>query len=119
MDELFYKKRISDLYSATNIELLNAFYKEINFELIEREKQKQLLLSKIETNNALGIRTSLQDKKKLKQILDDEQEEITSGDNTLPDFVVAVFLSLQMPITNVFICEFLSLYKIAKKNNKK
>lgn len=115
MNKLFYEKKISDLYKGDN-RLLTEFYKELNIELFEKEKERLLLLSKQEVSRALNERISLKDRKRLKQLEEElENQEESEGNSSLPEFIVSVFANLMIPITDIYICEFLALYKIAKK----
>lgn len=114
--------KISDLYDG-NKEALTFFLEEINTETLLIYKEIALLEAEIAVFDFEKKRVPLSKKTRLAELKKKaEKENNNSGDGgtaTLEDFIVSVFLGMKQPISNLYLREFLALYRFFKEKNKK
>ena len=113
--------KISDIYDG-NKEALTFFLEEINTDTLLIFKEIALLEAEIAVFDIEKKRVPLSKKTRLADLKKKaEKENNNSGDGTatLEDFIVSVFLGMKQPISNLYLCEFLALYRFFKEKNKK
>ena len=113
------KWKISDIYEG-NKEALTFFLEEINTDTLLIFKEIALLESEIAVFDFEKKRVPLNKKTRLLDLKKKvEKENDNSGNATIEDFIVSVFLGMKQPISNIYLCEFLALYRFFKEKNKK
>ena len=112
--------KISDIYEG-NKEALRFFLEEINTDTLLIFKEIALLESEIAVFDFEKKRVPLSKKTRLIDLKNKaEKENNNSGVGaTVEDFIVSVFLGMKQPISNLYLGEFLALYRFFKEKNKK
>ena len=111
--------KISDIYEG-NKEALTFFLEEINTDTLLIFKEIAILESEIAVSDFEKKRVPLSKKTRLIDLKNKaEKENDNSGNATIEDFIVSVFLGMKQPISNIYLCEFLALYRFFKEKNKK
>ena len=114
--------KISDIYNG-NKEALTFFLEEINTDTLLIFKEIALLEAEIAVFDFEKKRVPLNKKTRLIELKKKAEEENNNSKegytSTLEDFIVSVFLGMKQPISNLYLCEFLSLYRFFKEKNKK
>ena len=114
--------KISDIYEG-NKEALTFFLEEINTDTLLIFKEIALLEAEIAVFEFEKKRVPLNKKIRLADLKKEAEKENDNNRDgytaTLEDFIVSVFLGMKQPISNLYLCEFLALYRFFKEKNKK